>query len=71
MPDLAIATPTLVGSILSMFAAGFIFTCYLILPPQEHFRHTLILNLAFAGKFCTSLDSLSPILTILETFSIL
>jgi hypothetical protein len=51
MLDLTIAVPTLVGSILSMFAAGFIFMCYLVLPPQKHFRHTLILNLAFAGKF--------------------
>jgi hypothetical protein len=50
MLDLAVAVPTLVGSILSMFAAGFIFLCYLILPPQRHFRHTLILNLAAAGK---------------------
>lgn len=50
MLDLALAVPTLVGSILSMFAAGIIFLCYLILPPQRHFRHTLILNLAAAGK---------------------
>lgn len=50
MLDLAVAIPTLVGSILSMFAAGFIFLCYFLLPSQQHFRHTLILNLAFAGK---------------------
>jgi hypothetical protein len=50
MIDLAVAIPTLIGSILSMFAAGFIFICYLILPPQRHFRHTLILNLAAAGN---------------------
>lgn len=31
MLDLAIAVPTLVGSILSMIAAGFIFCCYLVL----------------------------------------
>ncbi len=51
MLDLAVAIPTLVGSILSMFAAGFIFLCYIILPPKRHFRHILILNLAFAGEF--------------------
>jgi hypothetical protein len=34
-----------------MFAAGFIFMCYLVLHPQKHFRHILILNLAFAGQF--------------------
>jgi hypothetical protein len=50
MLSLAVAIPTLVGSILSMLAAGLIFLCYLILPPQRHFRHTLILNLAAAGR---------------------
>lgn len=51
MLDLAVAIPTLVGSVLSMFAAGSIFLCYLVLPPQRHFRHTLILNLAAAGEW--------------------
>ncbi|KAH8684283.1 G protein-coupled glucose receptor regulating Gpa2-domain-containing protein [Tricladium varicosporioides] len=56
MLDLAIAIPTLTGSILSMFAAGFVFVCYLILPPQIHFRHTLILNLA-AADFLNALNN--------------
>lgn len=50
MLDLAVAIPTLVGSYLSMFAAGSVFVCYLILPPQKHYRHTLIMNLAGAGE---------------------
>lgn len=50
MRDLAIAVPTLVGSYLSMLAAGSVFICYLVLPPQKHFRHTLIMNLAGAGE---------------------
>jgi hypothetical protein len=50
MLNQAIAIPTLVGSVLSMFAAGFIFLCYIVLPSQKHFRHKLILNLAFAGE---------------------
>ena len=54
MLDLAIAVPTLIGSVLSMFAAGFIFLYYIVLPSQKHFRHTLILNLAFAGKLILS-----------------
>lgn len=48
--DLTSAIPTFIGSVLSMFAAGSIFACYMILPPRKHFRHTLILNLAAAGK---------------------
>ena len=63
MLDLAVAIPTLVGSILSMFAAGFVVTCYLILPPQKHFRHTLILNLACAGEFDAFSGRFPPALT--------
>ncbi|TVY65568.1 hypothetical protein LSUE1_G007497, partial [Lachnellula suecica] len=48
MLDLAIAVPALIGSLLSMLAAGFIIICYIILPHQPHFRHILILNLAIA-----------------------
>ncbi|KAN0099600.1 G protein-coupled glucose receptor regulating Gpa2 domain containing protein [Hyaloscypha variabilis] len=44
-----------------MFAAGFIFLCYIILPPQKHFRHTLILNLAFADFFNALNNSTSGI----------
>ena len=51
MLDLAVAIPTFIGSFLSMLAAGFIFMCYVVLPSQKHFRHTLILNLACAGTF--------------------
>jgi hypothetical protein len=55
MLDLAIAipTPTLMGSILSIFAAESIFIFSLILPPQRHLsylRHRLVLNLAAAGE---------------------
>lgn len=50
MLDLAVAIPTLVRSYLSMFVAGSVFICYLILPSQRHFRHTLIMNLAGAGE---------------------
>ena len=54
MPDLAVAVVTLKGSIISVFAAGPIFVCYLVLPPQKNFRHTLILNLATTGKLILS-----------------
>ena len=50
MLDLAVQIPTMVGSVLSLFASGSIFICYVYLPPKRHFRHTLILNLAAAGK---------------------
>ncbi|KAH6707520.1 hypothetical protein BKA61DRAFT_678918 [Leptodontidium sp. MPI-SDFR-AT-0119] len=59
MLDLAIAVPTLVGSYLSMLAAGSVFICYLILPPQKHFRHTLIMNLAGADFFNALNNSIS------------
>ncbi|KAE9364457.1 hypothetical protein N431DRAFT_519914 [Stipitochalara longipes BDJ] len=61
MLDPAVAIPTLVGSVLSMFAGGFIFLCYIVLPPQKHFRHTLILNLAFADFFNALNNSTSGI----------
>ncbi|KAH9219375.1 G protein-coupled glucose receptor regulating Gpa2-domain-containing protein [Leptodontidium sp. 2 PMI_412] len=53
------AAPTLVGSYLSILAAGSVFICYLILPPQKHFRHTLIMNLAGAGFFNALNNSIS------------
>ncbi|PVH79570.1 hypothetical protein DL98DRAFT_630983 [Cadophora sp. DSE1049] len=53
------AIPTLVGSYLSMFAAGTVFICYLILPPQKHYRHTLIMNLAGADFFNALNNSIS------------
>jgi len=72
MLDLAVAIPTLVGSYLSMFAAGSVFVCYLILPPQKHYRHTLIMNLAGAGEqigrqFCDSI-SLTSLHRLLQCF---
>ncbi|KAF2715258.1 hypothetical protein K504DRAFT_421848 [Pleomassaria siparia CBS 279.74] len=48
MVVLAVAIPTLVGSICSLIAASFIFVCYFIFPFKPHFRHVLILNLATA-----------------------
>lgn len=54
MLDPAVAIPTLVGSALSMTAAGFVFLCYLLFPSQLHFRHTLIINLATAGAYTCS-----------------
>ncbi|KAF8853791.1 hypothetical protein BDZ45DRAFT_694001 [Acephala macrosclerotiorum] len=66
MLDLAVAVPTLVGSILSMFAAGFIFLCYLILPPQRHFRHTLILNLAAADFINATNNTVSGIYALIH-----
>lgn len=53
MLDLAVVIPTLVGSIFSVLAAGPVFVFYLVLPLPKHFRHTLILNLAAAGKLPT------------------
>jgi hypothetical protein len=49
MVILAVAIPTLIGSICSLIAASFIFVCYLVVPFKAHFRHVLILNLATAG----------------------
>ncbi|KAH7371869.1 G protein-coupled glucose receptor regulating Gpa2-domain-containing protein [Cadophora sp. MPI-SDFR-AT-0126] len=59
MLDLSVAIPTLVGSYLSMLAAGSVFICYLILPPQKHYRHTLIMNLAGADFFNALNNSIS------------
>ncbi|KUJ17743.1 uncharacterized protein LY89DRAFT_561315, partial [Mollisia scopiformis] len=61
-----VAIPILVGSIVSMFAAGFIFLCYLLLPPQRHFRHTLILNLAAADFINATNNSISGIYAIIH-----
>ena len=58
MLDLAVAIPTLAGSIISMFASGCILFCYLVLPPQRHIRHTLILNLAAAGTLVDRIRNL-------------
>ncbi|CZR56355.1 uncharacterized protein PAC_06243 [Phialocephala subalpina] len=66
MLDLVVAVPTLVGSVLSMFAAGFIFLCYLILPPQRHFRHTLILNLAAADFVNATNNTVSGIYALIH-----
>lgn len=49
--DLAVAIPTLTGSLLSCFASGLIFLCYIFLPQIPHFRHVLIINLAAAGMY--------------------
>ncbi|PBP27660.1 hypothetical protein BUE80_DR001402 [Diplocarpon rosae] len=59
MVDLAVAIPTLMGSYLSMFAAGSILICYLVLPSQKHFRHSLIVNLACADFFNALNNSIS------------
>ncbi|OWP01765.1 hypothetical protein B2J93_3427 [Marssonina coronariae] len=59
MVDFAVAIPTLVGSYLSMFAAGSILICYFVLPSQSHFRHTLIINLACADFFNALNNSIS------------
>ncbi|TFK33368.1 G protein-coupled glucose receptor regulating Gpa2-domain-containing protein [Crucibulum laeve] len=52
---IAIAGLNLAGSFLSLLGSGFIIFCYLILPMKHHFRHVLILNLAFAD-FLNALD---------------
>ncbi|KAF8856660.1 hypothetical protein BDZ45DRAFT_727340 [Acephala macrosclerotiorum] len=45
--DLAVAIPTLVGSLLSSIGTCFILLTYIFLPPKlNHVRHTLIRNLA-------------------------
>ncbi|CZT05962.1 uncharacterized protein RAG0_11845 [Rhynchosporium agropyri] len=59
MLDLAVAVPTLLGSYLSMLAAGSVFICYIILPAQKHYRHTLIMNLAGADFFNALNNSIS------------
>ncbi|CAG8955939.1 hypothetical protein HYFRA_00008792 [Hymenoscyphus fraxineus] len=61
MLDLAVAIPTLVGSALSMTAAGFVFLCYLLLPSQLHFRHILIINLAAADFLNAANNTVSGI----------
>jgi hypothetical protein len=48
MLELAVAVPTLIGSIASTLAAASVIFCYHVLPRQKHFRHTLIWNLAVA-----------------------
>ncbi|CAG8978077.1 hypothetical protein HYALB_00000749 [Hymenoscyphus albidus] len=54
--DLAVAIPTLIGSLLSCFASGLIFCCYIFLPQIPHFRHILIINLA-AADFINSFNN--------------
>ena len=57
--SLVIASLDLTGSISSALGAGFIALCYLILPLRKHFRHSLILNLAIAGKLVFALLHIS------------
>ncbi|RDW82358.1 hypothetical protein BP6252_03470 [Coleophoma cylindrospora] len=61
MLDLAVAIPTLVGSIVSMLASGTMLLCYCVLPPQRHFRHTLIINLATADFLNSTNNTVSGI----------
>jgi len=53
--DLAVAIPTLVGSLLSFLGTGFILATYIFMPPKpSHIRHTLICNLIVAGMSCSA-----------------
>ncbi|KAH6672600.1 hypothetical protein B0J14DRAFT_668937 [Halenospora varia] len=63
--DLAIAIPTLVGSLLSTIGTVFIIATYIIMPPKRsHIRHALICNLA-AAEFCLHLGNSISGLTII------
>lgn len=48
--DLAVAIPTLIGSLLSTLGTSLILATYIFIPPTpHHVRHILIRNLAVAG----------------------
>ncbi|PHH64216.1 hypothetical protein CDD81_4830 [Ophiocordyceps australis] len=55
-PDLAIAVPTFIGSLLSFIATSIAITLHLLSPPKRHFRHALIINLLVAD-FINSLNN--------------
>lgn len=52
--DYLIAVPTFVGSLLSFLGSSTAIAFQISRPPQQHFRHSLILNLLVAGM---TLDS--------------
>ncbi|KAF2681979.1 hypothetical protein K458DRAFT_371274 [Lentithecium fluviatile CBS 122367] len=56
MVVLAVAIPTLIGSICSLIGVSLIFVCYIVFPFKTHFRHILVLNLATAD-FINSLNN--------------
>ena len=47
--QIALAAVTAAATILSLNGSAFILVCYAILPRDDRFRHTLILNLATSG----------------------
>ncbi|PHH67532.1 hypothetical protein CDD82_1388 [Ophiocordyceps australis] len=55
-PDLAIAVPTFIGSLLSFLATSVAIVLHFISPPKRHFRHALIINLLVAD-FINSLNN--------------
>ncbi|KAK8030299.1 hypothetical protein PG990_000033 [Apiospora arundinis] len=64
--NLAVAIPTLVGSILSFLATSTALVAHIIAPPGRHFRHALILNLFIADGMNSLNNSISGIITMLN-----
>ncbi|KAE8353201.1 hypothetical protein BDV28DRAFT_148324 [Aspergillus coremiiformis] len=61
--DLAVSIPTLVGSILSALATGFVLLIFAI-SPKTHLRHWLILNLTIADFLNSTNNTVSGILVV-------
>ncbi|KAK8110141.1 uncharacterized protein PG998_006598 [Apiospora kogelbergensis] len=64
--NLAVAIPTLVGSILSLLATSIALVAHVVAPPGRHFRHALILNLLIADGINSLNNSISGIFTMIN-----
>ncbi|KAK8017893.1 hypothetical protein PG993_014219 [Apiospora rasikravindrae] len=64
--NLAVAIPTLAGSILSLLATSVALVAHVVAPPGRHFRHALILNLLIADGMNSMNNSISGVITMLN-----
>ncbi|KAK8137410.1 hypothetical protein PG984_002903 [Apiospora sp. TS-2023a] len=64
--NLAVAIPTLAGSILSLLADSVALIAHVVAPPGRHFRHALILNLLIADTINSLNNSISGVVTMLN-----
>ncbi|KAK7965731.1 uncharacterized protein PG986_000008 [Apiospora aurea] len=63
---LAVAIPTLTGSILSLLATSVALIAHVVAPPGRHFRHALIINLLIADGMNSMNNSISGVITMLN-----
>ncbi|KAF5861106.1 hypothetical protein ETB97_000617 [Aspergillus alliaceus] len=61
--DLAVSIPTVVGSILSTLASGFVLSIFAI-SPKNHFRHWLIFNLTLADFINATNNTVSGLIVL-------